>query len=278
MQAAGQMPRGDVAGFIPKNIITRSLGPHPDVRVDLEGPFPLEVGDTFLVCSDGLSGQVKDEEIGVVLATLSPAEAVRALVDMANLRGGPDNVTAVVARVLTVDSNEASLESSAASNDEGGSAPQPLLWGMMAIAVLAALGLVASEYYTAALLGGFVAAALGVWALVQSSQNSGPRARLDLKGALGSGPHTVRDCPPDAEAVAVLCQMAQQLREAAKEEHWTLDWSRFNSLGERAQAALTAGDFAGAVRHYALAISFMMNEIRHQPSRKDERDRSVLDM
>ncbi len=78
MMAAGQMPKGDVACFIPKNIITRSLGPHADVQVDLEGPFPLEVGDTFLLCSDGLSGQVKDEEIGALLAALSPSEAVRA--------------------------------------------------------------------------------------------------------------------------------------------------------------------------------------------------------
>ena len=76
MMAAGQMPRGDVANFIPKNIITRSLGPHADVQVDLEGPFPLEPGDTFLLCSDGLSGQVKDEELGVLLAALSPSEAV----------------------------------------------------------------------------------------------------------------------------------------------------------------------------------------------------------
>ena len=102
MTVAGQMPRGEVASFIPKNIITRSLGPHANVQVDLEGPFPLEVGDTFLLCSDGLSGQIKDEEIGAILSTLSPPEAVRVLVDMANLRGGPDNITAVVARVLSV--------------------------------------------------------------------------------------------------------------------------------------------------------------------------------
>ena len=58
MSAAGQVPKDALPGFVPKNIITRSLGPHADVQVDLEGPFPLEVGDTFLLCSDGLSGQV----------------------------------------------------------------------------------------------------------------------------------------------------------------------------------------------------------------------------
>jgi hypothetical protein len=99
-----------------------------------------------------------------------------------------------------------------------------------------------------------------------------------LDGSLGAGPHTRHDCTPNAESVAVLCQMAQQLREAAKDEHWTLDWGRFNAHGEQAQAALAAKDFTRAVREHALAISFMMSEIRRQPVRKDHRDRSVLDL
>ena len=78
--------------------------------------------------------------------------------------------------------------------------------------------------------------------------------------------------------MAVLCQMAQQLRDAAKDEHWTLDWSRFNAYGEQAQAALASRDFKTAIRQYALAISFMMSEIRGQAVRKDQRDNSVLDI
>ena len=82
----------------------------------------------------------------------------------------------------------------------------------------------------------------------------------------------------NAERVAVLCGMSQQLREAAKDEHWTLDWNRFNAYGEQAQAALAGGDYRRAVREYALAISFMMSEIRRQPTHKDARDSSVLDL
>ena len=52
-----------------------------------------------MLCSDGLTGQVKDEEIGVILATLPPAEAAQALIDLANLRGGPDNITALIIQV-----------------------------------------------------------------------------------------------------------------------------------------------------------------------------------
>src|SRR5262249_23503883 len=48
---------------IPSNVIVRSLGPEPLVQVDVEGPHPLRPGDTFVLCSDGLSGPVSDHEI-----------------------------------------------------------------------------------------------------------------------------------------------------------------------------------------------------------------------
>ena len=69
IRAAGQAP-DLLPGYIPKNIITRSLGPNRTVQIDLEGPHPLQIGDTFLLCSDGLSGQVTDDEMGMVLGCL----------------------------------------------------------------------------------------------------------------------------------------------------------------------------------------------------------------
>ena len=278
MMAAGQMPRGEVANFIPKNIITRSLGPRADVQIDLEGPFALEPGDTFLLCSDGLSGQIKDEELGVILATLSPDEAVHALVDMANLRGGPDNITAIVVRILTVPPEVSEEPAAAVAKVNPPAAPvAQVSWALMALASLIAVLLVLSDNLPAALASGLVAALAAVVALVYSLLKAPPPARPDFTGPLGSGPHSAHECAPNAERVAMLAQMAQQLREAAKDEHWTLDWSKFNAYGDRAQAALAAGDFVRAVREYALAISFMMSEIRRQPSRKDHRDSSVLD-
>jgi PPM family protein phosphatase len=84
---------------IRSNVILRSLGPEPLVEVDVEGPYPLEPGDTFLICSDGLSGQLSDYEIGAVLNTLEAQEACDFLVELANLRGGPDNITVLIIRV-----------------------------------------------------------------------------------------------------------------------------------------------------------------------------------
>jgi len=95
---------------IPANRILRSLGPEGHVEVDVEGPHPLERGDIFLLCSDGLSGVVTDRVLGAVVTVLPPEEAVRFLVHLANLQGGPDNITVIVARVggepaLTSDSH-----------------------------------------------------------------------------------------------------------------------------------------------------------------------------
>lgn len=98
LEASGGLTREQAAGAAPKNIITRSMGPHPQVEVDLEGPFPVEDGDIFLLCSDGLSGQVTDEEIGLVAAELEPREAAATLIGLALVRGAPDNITVVVAR------------------------------------------------------------------------------------------------------------------------------------------------------------------------------------
>ena len=98
LESAGGMSREQAAGAAPKNIITRSMGPHPHVDVDIEGPFPIEEGDTFLLCSDGLSGQVADEEIGLFAAELEPREATAALTGLALVRGAPDNVTVIAAR------------------------------------------------------------------------------------------------------------------------------------------------------------------------------------
>ncbi len=84
---------------IPRNVITRSLGPDPVIDVDIEGPYPLELGDVFLLCSDGLSGPVPDPDLGTFASQFHPEQACRYLIHLANFRGGPDNITAVIVRI-----------------------------------------------------------------------------------------------------------------------------------------------------------------------------------
>src|SRR5690606_36327610 len=94
---AGLSPEACAA--IPKNVITRSLGPNEKREVYAEGPVPLEMGDTVLLCSDGASGPVTDDEFALILGALEPNQAAQMIVDLANLRGGPDNITVIVAKI-----------------------------------------------------------------------------------------------------------------------------------------------------------------------------------
>lgn len=76
------------------NVISRSLGGHPVVDVE-HGPesYPLEDGDIFLLCTDGLSGLISETEIAEILAHYPPDQAAEHLIDLANEAGGHDNIT-----------------------------------------------------------------------------------------------------------------------------------------------------------------------------------------
>jgi protein phosphatase len=89
-----------------RSIITRALGPEPDVNVDTM-TFPARDGDVFLLCSDGLTTMVPDGEIAEILADAkSLRSAVNRLVDAANRGGGRDNITAVAFRLADADAKE----------------------------------------------------------------------------------------------------------------------------------------------------------------------------
>ncbi|NUO53595.1 MAG: Stp1/IreP family PP2C-type Ser/Thr phosphatase [Polyangiaceae bacterium] len=95
---AGQLTEEEAETFEHNNIILQALGTADTVQVDLTY-VELRRGDVLLVCSDGLSGMVRNDEIREVLRTFDdPLEACRELTDRANQAGGHDNVTVVVAR------------------------------------------------------------------------------------------------------------------------------------------------------------------------------------
>jgi len=95
---AGLLSPGDAIVSRFRNIITRSVGFEPTVMPDLF-TMPVEAGDCYLICSDGLSNYFSVDEIGRVLGSQFYGEAGRALVEIANERGGDDNITCVVVYV-----------------------------------------------------------------------------------------------------------------------------------------------------------------------------------
>jgi len=80
-----------------KNVITRAVGNRDYVQVDT-GLVEIGDGDTFLLCSDGLHGYLRSEEIPAYISH-GGDEAVRRLIDLANARGGKDNITAIIVEV-----------------------------------------------------------------------------------------------------------------------------------------------------------------------------------
>jgi len=91
---------------LPKNVITRALGMQDQVAVDV-GSFDAQVGDIYLLCSDGLSGMVDDEEMCRIIRSSSDLmRTCRELINTANEHGGEDNVTAVLVRLEDVSLDE----------------------------------------------------------------------------------------------------------------------------------------------------------------------------
>ncbi|MBI2214719.1 MAG: Stp1/IreP family PP2C-type Ser/Thr phosphatase [Acidobacteria bacterium] len=88
-----------------RNVLQRSMGVGQSVEIDARGPFEVYPGDTFVLCSDGLHGLVRPEEI-LQLAQLGIEDAARELVNLALERGAPDNVTVVVGRAEEINAEE----------------------------------------------------------------------------------------------------------------------------------------------------------------------------
>src|SRR3954468_10839103 len=95
---AGELTEVEAEQSERRNIILQALGPDPRVKVDLTHQ-PVRRGDTLILCSDGLSGLVRREEFAdLAQQHRDPQALCAALIDLANERGGPDNITVITAR------------------------------------------------------------------------------------------------------------------------------------------------------------------------------------
>jgi len=107
---AGDMTAEEAEVSERRNIILQALGPEPVVRVDLTSQ-QVKRGDVLILCSDGLSGQVRASEIVEIVTSEPDLVAVcKKLIDLANENGGPDNITVVAARFDGAGLSETSAE------------------------------------------------------------------------------------------------------------------------------------------------------------------------
>jgi protein phosphatase len=99
MRRRGQITEEQAEDHPQRSIITRALGPEPEVQVDIRS-VPAEPGDIFMLCSDGLTTMLTDERIRFLIEDATSLDAAtRALVDEANIAGGRDNITVILFQV-----------------------------------------------------------------------------------------------------------------------------------------------------------------------------------
>lgn len=98
MVREGLLTREEAENHPRRNVLQRSVGVGEHVEIDVRGPIKLKPGDTFIICSDGLHGLVKEPELKEI-ARLAIEDAADLFVQRALDRGAPDNVTVIVARV-----------------------------------------------------------------------------------------------------------------------------------------------------------------------------------
>ena len=291
MHASGQvLPNSTLSQSIPKNVITRSLGPSAEVMVDIEGPFPIKKGDRFLVCSDGLTGQVEDDEIGPLLESLTPELAARVLVDLANLRGGPDNTTLIIVHILEAPPSDSHSTRLVGLNTN----PMHIL--MVAAPILCfvaalVLGLTRNiGPMVVAVMLGLIATAVAVFQFVRISKTTLSKAARLSKTAMGSdslprktsrsAPYRCYSAKPTTELLGRLTGVLDALKKASAERKWMVDWKVVDAMLADAKIAKTNGDLKAATSFHAKAIVETMAQLRTQHRKPTENvtDRdSVLD-
>ena len=265
MRAAGQLTaEEEEAGKVPKNVITRSLGPYPECKVDLEGPFPMQVGDTFLLCSDGLTGVVTDEEIGSVLANMSPDEAVKVLVDLANLRGGPDNITVIIVKInhpqMALNSSRAGI-ASRSKNGESSLVLWP--WFVTIGCTVLAIILFLTASWQIALAPAVAAVAFFIVGLVFFFNGDGETVARITK-PLGKGPYIRINCQSGQAFATQLAEIIRKIETGAREQDWKVDWDQLKKLTHHAETAAANQDHSTSIRSYGRAVCFLMDQLRNQ--------------
>jgi protein phosphatase len=250
----------------PRHVITRSLGPQANVQVDIEGPYAVLPGDVYVLCSDGLTGHVMDSEIGAIARELPPGEACRLLVNLANLRGGSDNITVLIARVGTLPEGVSPVESREPVH------PSPAaewfwLAALWAVAItfvagvsLALLGRWIEGAFLAA-LGAAGAVGLGAWWW----KHRPPREHDDrLSDTVVWSPYRTASSRLTPKFLSHLVAVESELQRTSIEEGWEIDRNAYQAAYEQARQAFDEGAWAEAFREYARTIDLLMAGVQVQ--------------
>jgi len=271
---------------IPPNVIVRSLGPEPLVQVDVEGPHAIVPGDAFLLCSDGLSGQVTDREIGAVVSALPPEQACRFLVHLANLQGGPDNTTVLIVRVGAPLPEDAG---SPADLVPPPSAPAqaralvkqfaPILryvpWAFLLLGaglLLAMLAVALTVVQAPNAFATFIVAGLALFGglvglMVQNFRES--RGKPEPAEPRPAPIYRQANCTIDMPLMQKLAGATRTLEEGILEKGWSLEDGPYRAYVEAAELATQQAHLRDAFAHQCRALMVLMEAVHHQRTREE---------
>ena len=250
-----------------KHVITRSVGPEPEVEPEVEGPFPVWPGDTFLLCSDGLTGLVKDAEIGAIVKHLPPTDACRLLVNLANQRGGTDNITVIIAQVGPLPEGTPPLSDEIPSAD-----PQPDqlsggLWlaGLWASGLTFVLGVVYAMLQEAERERGVALAVLSAIAFLvalvfwrkQARQQSGEQS-AKVESSVLSRAHRTASAKLTSDVFAALAKCESGMQRSAASEQWPVDAAACETARAAAKTTLDSKQSTEALKEFAKSIDLLM--------------------
>ncbi len=213
---------GDQSHSIPKNVIMRSLGPEAEVEVDIVGPLEVRIGDVYLLCSDGLSGPVTDPEMGAFAANFHPREACKYLLNLANLRGGLDNITVLIVRIgawIDPDSGEVEQQQNAPVKPAR-KAQGPGLFRRV------------------------------VDMIKNRGKSSGPEYAPDE-------PHRTAPCPINDALIDRLDELSRHAQEQAIAQAWSLDWTQLATFRREFTEARAAANPRKALRKLGEIITLL---------------------
>jgi protein phosphatase len=197
---------------VPRNVITRSLGPDPTVEVDIEGPLVVEPNDVYLLCSDGLSGPIPDPELGAFAGHFHPRDACRYLLNLANLRGGLDNITIVLLHLgpwIEPDTAE-ELATTPAKDSANGKKTEKKRFGLATLFA--------------------------------------PRNRTPALATVEDHPYRTAECPITKDLIEKYVELTRRAQAHAVEHAWSLDWTQFAKHRRGETEARSAGNLRAALR------------------------------
>jgi PPM family protein phosphatase len=245
------------------------------VQVDIEGPHDVQPGDIYLLCSDGLSNQLTDQEMGAIAQNLPLQDACQFLVDLANLRGGPDNITIVALKIP----GEPEADTTKASGVIGKKWWKIVPWPAVAItlgACLAIFSLMLSTDSKSGLqtygISLFIVSVLCVLAglvgvFLQRRTEKEEEARAIVSDSLQI--YRRHSIQIDNTLINKLMQTETNLLELIREKGWPLEEAKLKSHQQQVAGSIKKNELIAAFKAQCQALALLTSKLR-QNRTKDE--------